>query len=153
MKLTLPGRVYYLMAESEDDLRAWVDAIERSTLRGIVQGVDDAGESSEEDDGAGDEAQPAKRRRTPCSPDDVEARLAAILQPRHGYSEEVEQDLNKATEVVLQLSNVLDQFMFDQVEDAVVDELASRCHQCLLGRVEAYVKAVSYTHLTLPTKA
>ena len=142
MKLTLPGRVYYLMAESEDDLRAWVDAIERSTLRGIVQGVDDAGESSEEDDGAGDEAQPAKRRRTPCSPDDVEARLAAILQPRHGYSEEVEQDLNKATEVVLQLSNVLDQFMFDQVEDAVVDELASRCHQCLLGRVEAYVKAI-----------
>ena len=43
MKLAVAGRVYYLMAESEEDLRTWVDAVERSTLRGIVQAVDSDG--------------------------------------------------------------------------------------------------------------
>jgi hypothetical protein len=150
MKLAVAGRVYYLMAENEAELRRWVDAIERSTLRGIVQAVDYDDEESSQDaqlvaaEGGGGPVppQPARQKREPPSPDAVSESFETIFEPRNGYAEEVEEDLSQATSVVLQLASVLDRFVFEQVDDAVVDELATRCHQCVVRRIEAYLGAI-----------
>eukprot|EP01043_Picozoa_sp_COSAG02_P068004 COSAG02_NODE_11135_length_1786_cov_1.268524_1_plen_498_part_10 len=147
MKLTIAGRVYYLMAESEPDLQKWVDAIERSTLRGIVQALDyEESPAAVQGDASGDEAtstpQLVRKKRELASPEAVSEAFETIFEPRHGYAEEVEEDLGRATSVVLQLVSVVDAFVFEHVDEAVVDELATRCHQCVVRRIEAYLAAI-----------
>jgi hypothetical protein len=40
IKLCVGRRVFYLMVKTVAELEMWVDAVERSTLRGIVERVD-----------------------------------------------------------------------------------------------------------------
>lgn len=144
MKLTIAGRVYYLMAESEVDLQKWVDAIERSTLRGIVQALDykESPAGTDRGEATSTPQESARKKRALPSPEAVAESFETLFEPRHGWAEEVEEDLGRATSVVLQLVSVVDRFVFEQVDEAVVDELAARCHQCIVRRIVAYVGAI-----------
>ena len=143
LKLCVGRRVFYLMVQTLEELEMWVDAIDRSTMRGVVERVDMDAYTVPSTEGQEDGNQ---RRQTQDGPVAVQApiddsQFSGVFNTRDvpPTAEEVEEDLEAAGDLVQQLIARLDGIIFNQGGDEVLEETARSFHSRMVVQFQSYM--------------
>eukprot|EP01052_Picozoa_sp_SAG31_P019001 SAG31_NODE_1368_length_8614_cov_12.018203_2_plen_1072_part_00 len=143
MKLSVGRRVFYLMVQNLEELNMWVDAIDRSTMRGIVERIDMNAIGA--NDGLSTSLEltsTAGAAHSKTSEKPIVGEQFSVVFPTRDKppsAQDVENDLEAAGELVQQLIGLLDSFIFNQAGDETIEKTARDFHEQITVRFQSYM--------------